>query len=78
MPLYSYKCPNGHITEIIAKYSETEDTMVCYHDLVSYSIQGDERALCGELMVRQVGLTSKPVVHDRDLMQARTHSGSDK
>ncbi|CAB4212267.1 hypothetical protein UFOVP1437_17 [uncultured Caudovirales phage] len=65
MPLYSYECNKCEGTiEVLDKYENILDELECH-----------ETEGCDGMLIRQVGMSSKPLVMDRDLISARTHSG---
>jgi len=41
MPLYDYKCPDGHVTEVLLRVNEIPKAMVCH---------------CGQLALKQIGM----------------------
>ncbi len=64
MPIYEYKCIKCLLVEeVFEKYEDKNDQRDC--------IMTD---CCGS-MTRQLGMRSKPLVSDKDLVNARTYSG---
>jgi len=65
MPLYSYECNKCDGTiEVLDKYENILEEIPCA-----------ETEGCDGMLLKQVGISSKPLVMDRDLISARTHSG---
>lgn len=66
MPIYEYKCDQcSHTEEVFEKYEDINNDKVC----------NSTDNNCFGYMLRQIGLRSKPLVSDRDLVNARKHNG---
>lgn len=63
MPLYTLRCENEHTKEVICKYEDLVNHSVCEH------------SDCQKSMTQEFNMSNKPLVMDRDLMQARNHNG---
>ncbi len=65
MPIYEYQCNKCQVVkDFLLKYEGHPETMPCIETLD-----------CKGVLVKQLGLRSKPLVADRDLIMARSHDG---
>ena len=62
MPIYEFKCSGGHKEELLLKISDLDDLRL-------FCVE------CKEEMAREYAMHSKPLVSDKDLITARSHSG---